>query len=215
MGVQGNRMEISTFCTKGAARPRTAVHGARVRGLSMLVKIGVCCAAAALVLFIKIAGDKRTDSFDALENTVATDENELDDQLGRLKFVQLPGIVEVFSSENKGLLGFDCASSEFISEDTLIKLIARQDQEVLINAACEVKEIGEDALYGPYVVLNMGEDTLLTIFGLSGVAPEEGQPLSEGDALGDIGARMALYASVRRAGRPLDPLAYLNLEISQ
>lgn len=215
MAAQGNRMEISTFRTEGAARPRGAGRNTRVQGVSMLVKIGVCCAVAALVLLIKIAGDNRQDPYGALENTVATDENELDDQLGRLKFVQLPGIVEVFSSENKALLGIECASGELLAEDTLLKLIAKGDQSVFINAACEVKETGENALYGPYVVLDMGEDTELTVYGLVEVSPEQGQPLSEGDALGDIGARMALYASVKRTGRPLDPLAYLNLEIEQ
>jgi len=215
MAAQENRMEISAFRTEGAARPRPAGRAARPQGVSMLVKIGVCCAAAALVLLIKIAGDKGTDPFDALENTVATDEEGLDDRLGRLKFVQLPGIVEVFSSENKALIGIECASSESLAEDTLVKLVAKGDQSVFINAACEVKQIGEDALYGPYVVLDMGSDTALTVYGLNEVSPEEGQPLSAGDALGDIGARMALYASVKRAGRPLDPFAYLNLEIGQ
>ncbi|HWQ57900.1 MAG TPA: hypothetical protein VN540_02695, partial [Clostridia bacterium] len=105
--------------------------------------------------------------------------------------------------------------SEMLEEDTLIKLIAKTDQSVLINAACEVEDLGEDALLGPFVVLDMGEDTALTIYGLTELSLEKGQPLSAGDELGGIPAKMALYASVKRQGRPLDPLSYLNLDLEQ
>jgi hypothetical protein len=218
MAADKNRIEVSCFQTEGLRNRHFAgrlAHVAQTRGTSMLIKIGVCCAAAALVLLIKLSGENKQDPISALENTVATDEDELDDQLGRLKFVELPGIIEVFSSENKSILSLEYASSELLDEDTLLKIISASEQSVLINIPCEVKSMGEDPLYGAYVVLDMGDDTELTVYGLNELSLEDGQPLSDGDQIGSISARMALYAMVKREGRPVDPLSYLRLDIEQ
>lgn len=221
MAANQNKIEVSAFCTDEARRPRFSgrfagrvARAAGVRGASMLVKLGVCCAAAALVLVIKISSEHRSDLISALEGTVPSNESELDEQLGKLKFVELPGIIEVFSSEERTLIGFEGATGELLCEGTLIKLIAKEEQAVSINASCEVRETGEDPLYGPYVQLDMSADALLTVYGLGAVVPEKGQRLIAGDELGRVGEKRALYASVKLAGRPSDPAAYLNLNVA-
>ena len=216
MVADKNRIEVSCFQTEGRRNRHFAgriAHIAQTRGTSMLVKIGVCCAAAALVLLIKISSENKQDPISVLENTVATDEDELDDQLGRLKFVELPGIIEVFSSENKSILSLECASSELLDEATLLKIISGTDQALIINASCKVISKGEDPLYGAYVILDMGDDTELTVYGLNELSLEDGQPLSDGDELGNISAKMVLYALVKREGRPIDPISYLHLDV--
>ncbi len=222
MAADKNTIEVAAFSTEGMrARPagnrfaRRLTRAAQSHGASMLIKLGVCCAAAALVLFIKIATENKQGPVSALEDTVTENEDELDEQLGKLKFVELPGIIEVFSSEKKNLISLAYTSSELLEADTLLKLTSDKDQEVLVNVPCEVKETGEDALLGAYVMLEMNDDTLLTIYGLGELSLEKGQPLAEGDGLGRVAAQAALYASVRRQGRPGDPVAYLNLDIGQ
>ncbi len=218
MATNRNRMEVSEFRTQGARVrrfPARVAHAAQTRGASMLIKLGVCCAAAALVLLIKISTENKSDPLSALENTVVSGEEELDEQLGRLKFVELPGIIEVFSSERKNIISLESASSELLEENTLLKLISRADQSVLINAACAVRDVGEDALLGKYVALDMGDDTEFVLYGLRELSLEKGQPLAEGDEIGKAGEKMALYAAVKVEGRPVDPLAYLRLDIAQ
>lgn len=213
MAQMHNQIEVSAFCTEGVRNKRP--RAVQVRGGSMLVKLGVCCAAAALVLLIKVSAENRADPFAALEGTIASNENELDDQLGKLRFVELPGIIEVFSSESKSLLGIESDSSELINEGTLLKLVAGKDQAVTIGSVCQTIETGEDPLYGKFVLLDMGADTELTVYGLSELTPEAGQPLLSGDELGRISGKMVLYAAVRIAGRPSDPATYLRMDIAR
>lgn len=218
MVTNQNKMKVSAFQADRAQSRHFAgriSYIAHTYGTSMLVKIGVCCAAAALVLLIKISSENKQSPMTTLENTVVTNEEELDDQLGKLKFVELPGIIEVFSSSDRDMIRLEIASCELIQDNTLLKLVSKEDQTVFIQADCVVKKTGNDPLYGAFAVLDMGDDTELTVYGLSEFSIEEGQPLSSGDELGGILAKMTFYASVKTAGRPVDPAAYLHMDAEQ
>lgn len=203
---------IGASARKGARRIRRTTHASPRVG-SMLVKAGLCAAACAAVLFLRWSESRGTDQpvsglQQALESV--SEGLDLDDGLGRLRFVELPGIIEVFSASAKPELGVAYESAMLDEESLLATLALGGTQQLHAPAACKVKELGEDETLGAYVRLTLLEaDNELVYYGLSEIVVEEGQQLAIKDSLAK--AENSLVLAVFSAGRPTDPIAFFGL----
>ena len=137
---------------------------------------------------------------------------ELDDMLGKLKFVELPGILEVFSSSGKLQPPIEANESESLRDSTLLALTAGQEQNVSACLDGSVKETGADKDLGNYVRIVASDDKELFLYGLSSISVEVGQPLLKSDYVGSIEAGEKLYVGLLIQGQPENPAAYFILK---
>ena len=140
------------------------------------------------------------------------EESELDDMLGKLKFVELPGILEVFSSSGKLQPPIEANESESLRDSTLLALTAGQEQNVFACLDGSVKETGADKDLGNYVRIVASDDKELFLYGLSSISVEVGQPLLKSDYVGSIEAGEKLYVGLLIQGQPENPAAYFILK---
>lgn len=208
---------IGDSARRGARRLRHRAYAAPRAG-SMLVKAGLCAAACAAVLLLRWSEDTGMELpvsglRQALEDAVdsAGEGLGLDEGLGRLRFVELPGIIEVFSASAQPELGVSYESARLDDESLLATLALGGAQQLYAPAACKVKELGEDEILGGYVRLALLDaDNELVYYGLTEIAVEEGQQLAVKDTLARAEGNLVL--AVYDAGRPTDPIAYFGLD---
>lgn len=194
--------------SRGGAQRKRQPQPQPVDATSMLIKCGICAAACALVLLFKWIGAPQTEAALQTVKQAVTDEDELDEMLGKLKFVELPGILEVFSSAGKLQPPIEAAQSEVLADNTMLALTAAQGQSVGACLEGSVKEVGIDKDYGNYVRIVGADDRDLYLFGLSGTSVEVGQPLLSSDYIGSINAGGKLYVRLLIKGKPENPAAY-------
>lgn len=210
---------VSSAARRRAGRIRRAAPTPPRAG-GMLVKAGLCAAVCAGVLLLRWAQAPAqavpTGSVRQAVNGAGAAEGEgvYDNTLGRLQFVELPSIIEVFSRSAGPELGVDYEAASLDGDTLLATLTLDHAQDITAPAACKVKETGEDPALGQYVRLAMQEaDNEVVYYGLSGVVVEEGQLLCAQDTLAQAEAKLSL--AVYSAGRPEDPLAYFGLKTGQ
>lgn len=177
----------------------------------MLIKCGICAAACALVLLLKWIGAPATDSALQTVKDAVSEESELDEMLGKLKFVELPGILEVFSSSGKLQPPIDASGSESLRDGTLLALTSDAEQNVTACLEGSVKETGSDKELGSYVRIVSKDDKELYLYGLAGISVEMGQPLLGSDYVGSIEAGGTLYIGFSIKGKPENPAGYFSL----
>ena len=230
-----NSIELSGFITEEInlpVRPRRVYAGSRIyshRGgkpqrnkgkgqiqpfdaTSMLIKCGVCAAACALVLLLKWAGSPATAGALQTVKEAVNEESELDEMLGKLKFVALPGILEVFSRSGKLDLPIRASESRSIHDKTTLALTSAQQQNVNACLAGTIKETGMDKELGNYVRISSADDRDLFLYGLSTVTVEAGQPMMENDYIGSIEAGGTMFIRILVNGKPEDPLGYFMVQ---
>ena len=178
----------------------------------MLIKCGVCAAACALVLLLKWAGSPATAGALQTVKEAVNEESELDEMLGKLKFVALPGILEVFSRSGKLDLPIRASESRSLQDNTTLALISEQQQNVNACLAGTIKETGTDKELGNYVRISSADDRDLFLYGLSTVTVEAGQPMMENDHIGSIEAGGTLFIRILVNGKPEDPLGYFMVQ---
>ncbi len=150
---------------------------------SMLTKIGLClliCGAAHAVSSEEIGGE----------------------YLGKLRFVELPGIIEVFSQDQR--LSLDIGGSCTSDEDGLLLTICGADGKVVPAPGSGRVRGAENGA----VELWTEGDITVCIAGLSQLSVEEGQPVARGDTLGTAGDSVAVR--VYKSGRPVSVLEYID-----
>ncbi|NCB30753.1 MAG: hypothetical protein EOM66_05030 [Clostridia bacterium] len=207
---------IGNSARKGARRMRHTAVWPRAGGI--LVKAGLCAAVCAGVLFLRWAESQDnavipTVSLQQVLDDIGVDAQgtDFDDTLGRLRFVELPSIIEVFSTSAKPDLGVDYESANLDEESLLATFILDHAQQIHVPAACKVKEVGEDPSLGIYIRLSLTEaDNEVVYYGLSEIVVEEGQQLATKDTLAQ--AEGSFVLAVYSAGRPANPLAYFGLD---
>lgn len=212
---------LGNTARKGARRLRYRTYGASraPRASGMLIKAGLCAAVCAGVLLLRWAQGPDADLSatglrQALESAGDTLENGIDDTLGRLKFVELPSIIEVFSTNARPDLGLAYESAQLDDESLRATLTLSAAQELYAPAACKVKEMGEDAALGGYLrLVLLDADQEVVYYGLSEISVEEGQVLAMKDSLAK--AEESLVLAVYSAGRPTDPIAYFGLDMER
>lgn len=195
---------------------RTSHIGSGKRPIAQLILLG-CCTAGFMLLFVfKIIGGTSMPDVIAAMRELTNAGNEQEEQgeaeeaPGRLKLVQLPSIIEVFSPSDSPILplAFDRA----IVEDTslIAKLYAPSGTEVVSMLAGTVKSVSVDEELGGCVVVQSEGDIEIYYYGLNNISVEDGQPVLQNSTLGSV-ANDIICLRVFERGRPIDPLDFLGI----
>ena len=115
--------------------------------MSMMVKIALCALSCAAALLFRLHGQNDAPMQQAMAETSETQsEDKLDEMLGRLKFVELPGILEVFAQQE--LMALPASGNVTIGADDgeALCIAVSGDQYVYARLEGTVKETGASAV---------------------------------------------------------------------
>lgn len=178
-----------------------------VQAYGMLAKLGICAAAGALVLIGNFYSSADTPVSTQIDAAV-----EETDGLGKLRFVELTGLLEVFSMGGKYDIPAEYSEISLLEEGTVLKLCSSAKQSVKAPDAGKVKSIGQDDSYGSYVSIVTNDDREIQVYGFSSINVEEGQSVLSGDLLGYVESESQLYVRLLQAGRPGEVKDYFNIK---
>lgn len=178
----------------------------------LLVKIGVCAVACALILGMKALNIPGAEPVVAGVKSALNQETELDKMLGKLKFVQLPDTLDVFASGDGKLAVPVNAPTAYVEPDAQY-VVWENAPNAVVKASADgtVRAVGEDTILGKYVRLTHKGDLETVYYGLEAVSVEEGQPVRKYDTLGTLGNTGRLSMSVLLSGKPQPPDSYLDV----
>ncbi len=95
-----------------------------------------------------------------------------------------------------------------------LTLATRANAQVVSPADARIEFAGLFRSYGQMLILDVGEDMLVILSGLDEIYPEAGQWVLAGEPVGHMSGQKSpppeLYLEVRRAGRTIDPEAWLK-----
>lgn len=221
-----DKIELSPFVTTSEAPPprrrtprrlfpppreRRRRRSAAGGGLSMFIKLGICLGACALVLVLKWVDSPLTDKAVQTLNSAVDSEVDLDEMLGRLQFVHLPGILSVFSASTALEAPVLATGSYLIDNDRMAVFEAYSGDDVMASAGGTVLQTGADTALGNYVSIEQQNGLTVTYYGLAEVLVEVGQTVRKLDTLGSVDRNGAVCVSVYQDGRPLDPSDYFPI----
>ena len=175
-------------------------------GGSMLFKLLLCIVICGGVLLLEWSNLSPEDS--TVTASAQEEETPLDEMLGKLKFVELPGIIEVFSSGAKPELNVEYESMYLDESGYILYLVCKQGEYVYAPQTGKVKETGRDAELGSYLSLMTDDDEEIIYYGLESVIAEEGQTLSACDTIGK--ATDLIQITVNVSGRPESPQEFFD-----
>ena len=223
------RMDTTPFITEevvAAPRPRYKLNRSPKKRVSaskrnrkwmpspLLVKIGICGAACALMFGMKaLDAPIAVQAVSGVRGAI-TEESEFDEMLGKLQFVELPNALEVFSTDSKMIVPVNAPTAYVEPEAKYAIWEGAPNAEVIASAAGEVRAVGEDNMLGKYVRLMHADDLETIYYGLATIQVEEGQPIRRQDTLGTLGEDGTLRLSVLLLGEPQPPDTYLDLVIA-
>jgi len=178
----------------------------------LLVKIGICAAACALILGMKALNIPGTEPVLSGVKTALNEESDLDETLGKLKFVELPDTLDVFSSGDSKLAVPVNAPDAYV-EPAAQYVVWENAPDAVVKASAdgEVRAVGVDSVLGNYVRLSHKDDLETIYYGLETINVEEGQPVRKYDTLGSLGKTGRLSMSVLLSGKPQPPDSYLDV----
>lgn len=176
---------------------------------SMMAKIALCALACAGALIVKLHDPQNIS--DIAEAGAEDQTDKLDEMLGKLQFVELPGILEVIAPPQLLTLPANGKITLAADNDSLLCIAADSEQYVYARLGGKIKQIGQDTEKGLFVSISDGE-TELNCYGLSSVSVEEGQPVDAADSIGNIQAGSILYIETKVNGRPVEPSSRFDIE---
>ena len=171
-------------------------HEEHSAGASMLAKMGICLLLCGLTLGAKAVYSDR----DIAETTASLAERAEDiggEYLGKLRFVELPGIIQVFSRDSRLSLNISGAVYQSSDGGTLMTVSNAADKAVQSPGSGKIKNVEKGA-----VELWTEGDIMISMDGFSELWVEEGQPVSRGDTLGIGGDSLSIRAY--KGGRPME-----------
>lgn len=178
---------------------------------SIIIKIAICAGACALVLLLKWIDTPFANTAINGVRSAVTEESELDEMLGKLKFVELPQILDVFSNKTSMMLPVKAVSYEVMTDGRILKLQAEAGSTAVAPVKGMVLEIGIDAELGNYVAVKHADNMQTSYYGLKHIAVEQGQPVDKLDTLGVLDDGGTLYFAVMVNGEYRDPGEYVQL----
>ncbi|OQB25195.1 MAG: Stage II sporulation protein Q [Firmicutes bacterium ADurb.Bin182] len=177
---------------------------------SMLIKICMCAGACALVLLIKLSNTPETNRAADAAIQTATDEPDLEQMLGKLRFVELPAILSVFGDAEKLTMPVSSGTAQIVDDERMMQILTEGDSKVVASGSGTVSEIGEDDALGMYVKIRHDDDMESIYYGFSEIAVEQGQPVKQLDTLGTLNSDGILSVRVHVNGRPRNPANFLS-----
>lgn len=175
-----------------------------VESTGMMVKIGLCCAAMALALIVRLAG---VDGTQEVVATGAQSEATATDAVGTLRYVDADLIAQA-----KWMAPVSANDIELLRDAQMVRFTATvSDVRSCMNGI--VLMVETDERFGRYVRIQ-GEDGLeTTLYGLDTTCVTAGQTVAAEDSIGTIAPGRSLYLTVSRNGAPQDPTEYVDLSI--
>lgn len=178
-----------------------------------LILLAISTGIFMLAFMIKVTKSDKTEEIVAAMREIQAMETLDPDEskLGKLKLVNLPSIIEVFSPSDSPIspIKFHGALEE---ESTHIaKLYAEAGTEVVSMLSGMVKSISVDEDLGGYVCISSSDDIDIYYYGLTEIVVEKGQPVIQNSELGKLRNDFLLIRVLER-GRPVDPLKFLGIE---
>lgn len=175
----------------------------------LAIRLGVCVLLFCAVLAIKLAKGEKSAAVLSLLNELPGSETEQESRPGRLRFVQIPSIIQVFAHSSEPSLPLEASAYELIEDDTLLALTVRQGDDAHSPCTGTVKAVGTDERLGDYVAVLGADDTEYRVFGLADIGVENGQPLTQNSILGKA-AGQTLFIKVFYRASPENPLEYFK-----
>ncbi|MBO4562050.1 MAG: M23 family metallopeptidase [Clostridia bacterium] len=201
---QNGRLNTSAFVSRsigGETRRYPSERGSKKRkkgSAYLMVRLGVCAVCFCGVIGLKLAGS------DGLIPDGLTEGGEsVTDQLGRLRFVELPSIIDVFAPRRTAVLPAAVLSFEIGEDGDGLTIITNGGSDIVSPVSGRVKAVGEDEALGRYVSVITDDDIEFTVYGLDEIAVEQGQPVKQRQKLG-VAAHSSVAVKGCKAGRPLD-----------
>lgn len=180
---------------------------------SMLLKLGICAAACALVLLIKWVDTPLTNSaLESIKEIIDDGKSEMEEPAGKLKFVELPGLLSVFAQKGDMAAPVEFSRSELLEDGNLARFFSQSSAAVICVKDGRVKSVGQDASLGKYVMVSHDNDITTVYYGLDEIIVEEGQPLRRLDNLGKLGADGVLSMAITKGGKPQDVSKYIDMQ---
>ncbi len=123
--------------------------------------------------------------------------------LGRLRLIELPGLISVFAPSGVPVMPFAPEAWQ-TGDDLTAKLYAAAGTQVYSVLAGSVRSVAPGV-----VIVACADEIEVTYMGLADIAVERGQPVMQRTVLGVL-ERDVLYIKVSQNGRPLAPLDFLG-----
>lgn len=216
--MENGKLNTSGFVSKsfsegGSARLRSAGSGRPAKKRSgraafILVRLGVCAAAFLGILALKFAWG------DELKNAVAAltdgEEERAEDSAGRLRFVELPSIIEVFAPSDKAVIPVGASAYELAEDGYALKLEVGSGAEILSPVGGRIGSTGVDPKLGRFVTVLADGGVEFAVYGFAETEAEKGQTVKQRQRLGTaFGSAVTVRAW--KDGRPLDAAALFGL----
>ena len=176
----------------------------------LLIKTGVCAAICLAVFLIKTADTPVSREITDGIKSVLTYSVDIDDTLGRLKFVgnTIPGVTAVFGDGTVTTPINAPVSQTYSQNGRGIVFSPAAGKNVMTAADGTVTMVGENDEWGKYVEVTHSETVKSVYLGLNAIEVAEGMSLKSGDKLG-IAADQLLLEIYDGAERQ-DPLAFFE-----
>ena len=183
------------------------------RSVYMLVRLGVCALCFCTVLALKLSDTDNSAMVLSSLNSALNDEYSPDGELGRLRFVQLPSIIDVFAPSDTPIMPVTVLGIRTMEDNTLLCITTSNGADVIAVLDCTVKAIGRDEQHGDYVKVICQNDIEICYYGVTSIIVEEGQPITQNSKLG-ITEGEELLIRVFDTGRPIDTAKYFDIKVS-
>lgn len=186
---------VFTSCEKNDIGDKKAYRKTYLKGnVSILLKTGLCVAACAVLLLSAQNGD--TLNMESEGNGI--------EELGKLKFVELPGLISVFAPTSS--LQAPLANSEVEYASDYAIFTAKGDQQIFSMLSGNVRYVSYDSEQGGQCVsiMSQGSDVEMIISGMQYCTVEEGQKVERGDSIGVALKVEEVVVKLLKSGRPVD-----------
>lgn len=168
---------------------------------SISIKIGLCIAICIALCIINLI---------QTPNQSANNTYEDDDSPGKLRFVELPSIIEVFAGGDELTMPIGQYTEAELDDNNILTLKSSSNATVVTCSSGTVKAIGTDDELGAYVVIHHG-DIETYYYGLGHISVEERQIINKLDTLGLLTQSGILRFKICKDGKIQDPREYLPI----
>lgn len=181
--------------------------------LPALALLGCCTACFCAAFLFEALGAERENEVRSVMKNLLHDERQEDDEtekLGKLKLVELPSIIEVFTHGSRPSLPAGTNDAALDKDGLIAKIYAEAGTEISSVLPGTVKAVNPSSERGGLVIVSYKNDIEIYYYGLSEISVERGQPVLQGSSLGVLGSDV-LYLKITKGGKPIDPFEFLGM----
>jgi len=204
---RNKRKYTSRYFSRSYSQKSRHRHRVYDESNSMIAKIGICVLLAGLVLL----SDYVNDSSMAVEASSNMKKNSNDlggEYLGKLRFVELPGIMQVFSSDAKLRVGVEYADLRINDQKTIMTVSGISSDSFPSPMDGRIKTLTTDGTTTK-IEISADGDIMISLTAIGNTTVEEGQPIKAGDTL--FKEIDSIEIGIAKSGRPIDPSQYFDL----